>query len=112
VTQQLHDLWALLGTPEEERQALLTHHHSLRADTQLALEAEAEALKKSFVRQRRVRLKLVRQLRPLWDTSGKTVEDQVSVTARWRTTLAPRGSRGNSGRRFIRGFDRGARVEC
>jgi hypothetical protein len=77
VIQQLHDLWALLGTPEEEQQALLTHHQSLRADTQLALEAEAEALKKALVKQRRVRLKLVRQLRPLWAASGKTMEDQV-----------------------------------
>jgi hypothetical protein len=82
VIQQLHDLWALLGTPEEERQALLTHHHSLRADTQLALEAEAEVLKKTLVKQRRVRLKLVRQLRPLWAASGKTMEDQVRTQLR------------------------------
>jgi hypothetical protein len=49
VSQQLHDLWALLGTPDGERRALLAHHHSLRADTLLALEAEAESLKLQFV---------------------------------------------------------------
>jgi hypothetical protein len=49
VSQQLHDLWALLGTPDGERKALLAHHHSLRADTLLALEAEAESLKLQFV---------------------------------------------------------------